>query len=93
MAQMNESLVNKPYWGTDVSDSINFHFSWIKMILLALATLTVVEIVSQFSDDKLKAPFMGYRSALEPRWLVRLRFSRGALPMVQEGYRKVSLTQ
>ncbi|KAE8375461.1 cytochrome P450 [Aspergillus bertholletiae] len=35
-----------------------------------------------------KAPFVGFRSRFEPKWLVGLRFSQGALAQVTEGYEK-----
>lgn len=38
----------------------------------------------------LKAPYAGYRSIFEPAWLVRLRFSKGARPQINEGYRQVT---
>lgn len=37
----------------------------------------------------LRAPYAGYRSIFEPAFLVRLRFSNGARPQINEGYRKV----
>lgn len=36
-----------------------------------------------------KAPVVGYRSWLEPGWLVGLRFARASAPMLREGYQKV----
>ena len=39
--------------------------------------------------DGLKVPSVGYRSILEPSFLVRLRFALGALGQINEGYTKV----
>ena len=93
MTQINDSSVRMPYWGTDASGSIKSQFFWGGIIFFALATFLAAQILSQVFEYKLNAPFVGSRSVFEPRWLVRLRFSKGALPMVQEGYRKVHLKQ
>jgi hypothetical protein len=37
-----------------------------------------------------KAPVVGYKSILEPAWLVRLRFIRGSRSIIKEGYQQVS---
>lgn len=36
-----------------------------------------------------KAPYVGFRSVWEPRFLVGFRFSNGALAHITEGYNKV----
>lgn len=41
------------------------------------------------SQKSFKAPYVGFRSAWEPRFLVGFRFSNGALAHVTEGYNKV----
>lgn len=79
---------------TNASGSILSQFFWSRGILVGLAIVVVVRLFFQaFDNKKPNAPFVGYRSAFEPRWLLRLRFSKGAMPMVQEGYRKVFLKQ
>lgn len=37
-----------------------------------------------------KAPFVGYRGFWEPTFLLRLRFTHGAWPIIMEGYRHVN---
>jgi Flp pilus assembly pilin Flp len=61
-------------------------------LLVGLVSVIIVRIFLQIFDG-VKAPFAGYRSALEPSFFVRLRFSRGALPMINEGYQKVCVEQ
>lgn len=56
-----------------------------------LGVLSVVYLLQTLvaSSHSFKAPFVGFRSWLEPKWLVGLRFSQGALTQVNEGYAKV----
>lgn len=50
----------------------------------------VLLLQSSYAASKtFKAPFVGFRSAWEPKFLVGLRFSYGALAQVTEGYNKV----
>ena len=42
------------------------------------------------SSKRLEGPYVRFRAVYEPRWLVGLRVSHGAAPMVEEGYRKVT---
>ena len=39
--------------------------------------------------DGIKVPTAGFRSPLEPSFLVRLRSASGALPQIHEAYKKV----
>ena len=57
-------------------------------LFVLFAVFVTRTIIPTFNG--VKAPFVGYRSILEPTSLVRLRFSKGALPQITEGYRKVS---
>ncbi|WPH04790.1 Hypothetical protein R9X50_00768600 [Acrodontium crateriforme] len=52
----------------------------IALVYLVQSTLTAPKVF--------KAPFVGFRSFWEPRFLVGLRFSNGALKQVTEGYSK-----
>ncbi len=63
--------------------------SVVQLFVFALFMLFVTSMVLPVFDG-VKAPFVGYRSILEPAFLVRLRFAKGALPQITEGYRKVS---
>ena len=65
-----------------------YHLPLRDVILVGLVTIIVVRLIIQ-KFNGVKAPFAGYRSALEPAFLVRLRFSGGALPMINEGFQKV----
>ena len=56
--------------------------------LVALAVVLFARTAIQFYGGE-KPPFAGFRVPLEPSFLVRLRFSWGALPMINEGYSKV----
>lgn len=55
---------------------------------LLVVTLCTWIYLPQF--DGVSAPFVEYRSSLEPGLLVRLRFATGAPRMIKEGYSKVS---
>ncbi|KAF3480659.1 P450 monooxygenase No.2 [Arthroderma uncinatum] len=58
--------------------------------LFAIVALTSIYLLQNFLSTwgEFKAPFVGFRSAWEPRWMVGLRFSTGALSQVNEGYEK-----
>ncbi|KAL4875194.1 cytochrome P450 [Aspergillus karnatakaensis] len=61
------------------------------LVTLGLAALSVLVSYSLqriLLYPGLKAPFVGFRSRWEPRWLVALRFSKEALAHIQEGCRK-----
>lgn len=88
---MNDSMLNVSYGETEASNSSKFQFSLSQVILVGLATVLIIKALLQTFNNGMKIPFVGYRSAFEPSWLVRLRFSRAALPIIQEGYRKVFL--
>ena len=90
---MNDSVQSACYEETDASSSSKFRLSLSQIILIGFVAVFTIRIFLQTFDKGMKVPFVGFRSAFEPSWLVRLRFSRGALPMVQEGYRKVYLKQ
>jgi hypothetical protein len=58
---------------------------------LAFGVLLAIYLVQGYvtSTNTFKAPFVGFRSAWEPRFIVGLRFASGALSQVTEGYQKV----
>ncbi|KAF7513028.1 hypothetical protein GJ744_011294 [Endocarpon pusillum] len=58
------------------------------MAILGLIMALFAKFALTFSDSSKKAPYVGFRSVFEPAWLVRLRFARGAIPMINEGYEK-----
>lgn len=58
-------------------------------IAIAFGIILVARFISQGFRQGVKAPYVGYRSIFEPAFLVRLRFSKGALPQITEGYQKV----
>lgn len=60
-----------------------------QLLLFVLFIILVTRMIIP-TFDEVKAPFVGYRSILEPTFLVRLRFSKGALPQIADGYHKVS---
>jgi len=90
MVQGNDSSQNYPL---GEADSIYLEYSLTQIVLVGSVTAILVRTFLQMFDNKLKVPFAGYRSVFEPSWLVRLRFSRGAFPMIHEGYRKVGRKQ
>lgn len=55
-----------------------------------LVTSSLFLIFFWKKDRTVKAPFVGYRGFWEPTFLLRLRFTLGAWPIVMEGYRKVT---
>lgn len=63
-----------------------------QVILLLVSGLIAYCIISiiRSSFSEIKAPFVGYRSNWEPTWLLRLRFIRGSMPIIGEGYKNVS---
>ena len=58
--------------------------------LLSAFVCIMVGFIFGKSGKRLEAPYVGFRAAYEPRWLVGLRFSQGASSMIEEGYRKVA---
>lgn len=79
---------------TTQNDSLKnfFHDSDVLVLVyLVLVSVTIACIASvALPARKAKAPYVGYRSFLEPTFLVRLRFFQGAQEIVSDGYRKVS---
>lgn len=57
--------------------------------LLATTFLSLVVVSSIQNRPSVKAPFAGYRSWLEPTFLVRLRFLTNARDILTSGYEKV----
>ncbi|POR31677.1 Cytochrome P450 monooxygenase [Tolypocladium paradoxum] len=55
----------------------------------ALLVLTACTWLYLPTFDGVSAPFTGYRSPLEPGFLVRTRFATGASTIISEGYAKV----
>lgn len=60
-------------------------------VLAAATLLYIVRAAIQSQLGGVKAPCVGFRSAFEPAWLVRLRYSQQASSWVKDGYAKVSL--
>lgn len=65
--------------------------AWRSAIIFGLVLILTFKVYFKLCDG-VKTPYVGYRSVFEPAWLVRLRFSRGARPMINEGYQKVWTT-
>ncbi|KAJ5026498.1 putative cytochrome P450 [Bipolaris maydis] len=89
MDHMNESAsvaVNHQHFNGKFSSSSATTFC-IYILLIGYCTSFVLKAASQ-SKHVLRAPYAGYRSIFEPAFLVRLRFSKGAQPQINEGYRK-----
>lgn len=97
MAQINDTIQNnmanqtaqargflKPVMAELPSDFLTY-------IILFGAAVALVRSIFALTGRGIKAPYAGYRSIFEPAFLVRLRFSKGALPQINEGYRKVCL--
>lgn len=63
----------------------------VSMEMTVLAILAIIVLVQAFVQlfSREKPPLAGFRSRWEPDFLVRLRFSWGALPIIHEGYDKV----
>lgn len=59
--------------------------------VVVAATLFYIVRAIQSQLGGVKAHRVGFRSAFEPAFLVRLRFSTKAFPMIKDGYSKVSL--
>lgn len=58
------------------------------LVLVGVLSLYLTSVIKS-SFLGVKAPFVGYRSWLEPGWLVRMRFIRGSRPIIRQGYSKV----
>ena len=56
--------------------------------LLGLVTILIIRSFLAVSDNVNAQP-VGFRSSLEPSFLVQLRFAKGALPQISEGYQEV----
>lgn len=61
-------------------------------VVFWITTSLIRSLYTRVLGTSVKAPYAGYRSIFEPAWLVRLRFSGGALPQINEGYEKVEMT-
>ena len=59
-------------------------------IVVVAATLFYIVRAIQSQFNGVKAHRVGFRSIFEPAFLVRLRFSKQAFPMIKDGYAKVS---
>ena len=59
--------------------------------MTVVAGLGIIALVQRLSQHlrREKIPFAGFRTVWEPDFLVRLRFSWGAKPIIREGYSKV----
>lgn len=60
-------------------------------LIAALLVLTACTWLYLPTFDGVSAPFAGYRSPLEPGFLVRTRFATGAPSIISEGYAKVPI--
>ncbi|KAF4628186.1 hypothetical protein G7Y89_g9967 [Cudoniella acicularis] len=58
-----------------------------KALVLGLIVILLLRALVFFANRR-GPPLAGFRSTLEPDFLVRLRFSWGALPMIHDGYSK-----
>jgi hypothetical protein len=61
-------------------------------LLFGFFVATAIAFTSRWIFENGGSPFAGFRSKLEPAFLVRLRFSWGARDMIHEGYEKVRMT-
>ena len=66
----------------------NYHLIFGQFALGCFVALTISNLLASIFD-KIKAPYVGFRSIVEPVWLVRLRFAKGALPIINDGFQKV----
>lgn len=58
--------------------------------LMTFAAIFGLYLLQSITTQKsFKAPYVGFRSVWEPRFLVGFRFSNGALAHITEGYNKV----
>ncbi|KAH7389952.1 cytochrome P450 [Pyrenochaeta sp. MPI-SDFR-AT-0127] len=75
-------LFSTPYTGENAVQS--------RLILLSTFIVLACLLFNLLSSRKpqVKAPVVGYRSSLEPTWLVRLRFVRGSQSILKDGYYK-----
>ncbi|GIC94709.1 cytochrome P450 [Aspergillus udagawae] len=62
--------------------------SLVKLSLIALSIVIGYRLQKVIFSPHLQAPFVGFRSRWEPRWLVGLRFSKDALHHIQQGCRQ-----
>lgn len=60
------------------------------LLLIAISFYIVRAVRSSFGG--VKAYKVGFRSPIEPAFLVRLRFSKKAFPIIKDGYSKVRRT-
>lgn len=81
--QMNSNSVTVSYLKLAIEN-----ISLAQAFLLGLVTILIIRSFLSVSDNVDAQP-VGFRSRLEPSFLVRLRFAKGALPQINEGYQKV----
>ena len=90
---MNTTSKTWPEWPSiDLGyvDQIRSHIA--ALILLGIFSYSFITIVLDSLFFRVNVPYVGYRSFLEPTWLVRLRFVLGGRAMIQTGYERVSQT-
>lgn len=61
------------------------------LILLGIFCYFFITIALDSLFFRVKVPFVGYRSFLEPTWLVRLHFVIGGRAIIQTGYERVNM--
>lgn len=64
------------------------YLTWGQLIAIILTTTFVFRVYMP-SWDGVTAPLVGYGSWAEPALSVRMRFAKGALQMINNGYEKV----
>ncbi|KAF4429603.1 ent-kaurene oxidase, partial [Fusarium austroafricanum] len=86
---VNNATENWPQrlaWRLDKILGMQIHYA-IYVVLAAWLFSHVISLLTSYSST-VNAPFVGYRSFLEPTWLVRLRFVWRGRSIVSEGYEK-----
>ncbi|KAF4341565.1 ent-kaurene oxidase [Fusarium beomiforme] len=82
---------NHVTWSKQLVSSLDemplMHVHWLVYVVLAAwISSYLIHILSP--SPTIKAPFVGYRSAFEPTWFVRLRFVWAGGSIISEGYDK-----
>lgn len=60
------------------------------LVVVGLLVVYYITGLIKYHLYGLKAAYVGYRSKWEPTWLLRLRFIRGSVAIIGEGYKNVS---
>ncbi|KAK5637323.1 hypothetical protein RRF57_013035 [Xylaria bambusicola] len=86
MHPLNNATADPVFLG--ISKAREYNERTLALVVVGILSLYLTSVIKP-SFSSVKAPFVGYRSWLEPGWLVRLRFIRGSRPIIREGYSKV----